>query len=148
MIKPSALLSAELDDWTFGRFIDEVGTRHAALPAMVASDHSRGVASDHSRGIASNLSKAESTQKDAVPPGRWRYADLSKDVQALQWGLTDLGVLHCMTAGRSAGGNQRIADARRALKVGAGETASTLQPSQKLIVDLIVKFEVKTNNPI
>ena len=36
-----SLLSAELDSWSFGRFIDEIGRRHAELPAMVSSDHSR-----------------------------------------------------------------------------------------------------------
>ena len=63
-------LSAELDTWTFGRFIDEVGRRHAPLPGMVSSDHSSGKALT----------------------GRWTYAEMARDVQALQWSLMDLGV--------------------------------------------------------
>lgn len=66
-IKP---LSEELDSWTFGRFIDEVGRRHADVPAMVGSDHSR------------------ADQR----LGRWTYAQMQADVQALQWGLMDIGV--------------------------------------------------------
>jgi len=64
------LLSAELEHWAFGRFMDEIGQRHAALPAMVASDHSSGKALT----------------------GRWTYADMARDVHALQWALTDLGI--------------------------------------------------------
>jgi len=66
----ATLLSRELDPWTFGRFIDEVGTRHAALPAMVASDHSGG----------------------EPRIGRWTYGEMAREVQALQWGLMELGV--------------------------------------------------------
>ena len=66
----ATLLSRELDTWTFGRFIDEVGARHAELPAMVASDHSSG---------ESRI-------------GRWTYGEMAREVQALQWGLMELGV--------------------------------------------------------
>jgi fatty-acyl-CoA synthase len=66
----ATLLSRELDPWTFGRFIDEVGARHASLPAMVASDHSGG----------------------EPRIGRWTYGEMAREVQALQWGLMELGV--------------------------------------------------------
>lgn len=65
-----ALLSTELEDWTFGRFIDETGQRHANLPAMVASDRSG----------------------DRTQPGRWTYAEMASGVHALQWALMDLGI--------------------------------------------------------
>ena len=74
VLPPPTLLSRELDTWThpwtFGRFIDDIGKRHASLPAMVASDHSRG----------------------GTVVGRYSYSQMARDVQALQWGLMDLGV--------------------------------------------------------
>jgi fatty-acyl-CoA synthase len=93
-VAPPRLLSAELEDWTFGRFIDEIGQRHAALPAMVASDHSRGGASDHSKGIAGDHSKAADSNHSIGTAfiGRWTYAEMARDVHALQWALTDLGI--------------------------------------------------------
>lgn len=59
-----------VDGWTFGRFVDEIGERFVSLPALVASDHTFGTAALR----------------------RWTYAEMMRDVHALQWGLTDAGV--------------------------------------------------------
>lgn len=60
----------EVDGWTFGRFIDELGERYATLPALIASDHT--------------FSTGELR--------RWTYGELMHDVHALQWGLSAAGV--------------------------------------------------------
>ncbi len=73
MTTPVALISPmspHVEGWTFGRFIDDIGERFAKQPAMVASDHS---------GASPRI-------------GRWDYASMTRDVQALQWALADLGV--------------------------------------------------------
>lgn len=55
---------------TFGAFLDRMAATHAQRPALVASDHSSG------------------TPKMR----RWTYAELTRDVQALQWELAGLGI--------------------------------------------------------
>jgi fatty-acyl-CoA synthase len=56
--------------WTFGRFCDEIGAQFAALPAIVAADHTQAAA-----GLR-----------------RWTYGEMARDVNALQWGLAEAGV--------------------------------------------------------
>jgi fatty-acyl-CoA synthase len=59
-----------VEGWTFGRFVDEIARHFGALPAMAASDRTYAV------------------------PGlrRWTYAEMTRDVHALQWGLMETGV--------------------------------------------------------
>ena len=59
-----------VDGWTFGRFIDEIGERFATLPGLIASDHT--------------FSTSQLR--------RWTYAEMMRDVHALQWALTKAGV--------------------------------------------------------
>jgi fatty-acyl-CoA synthase len=61
----------DVDGWTFGRFADEIGRRFADLPAIAACDH---------------------TLSDAALR-RWTYAEMVREVHALQWSLADAGVL-------------------------------------------------------
>jgi fatty-acyl-CoA synthase len=63
-------LGSSVEGLTFGQFLDRSALRNSDLPAMVASDHSSG----EPRLL------------------RWTYAELGRDVQALQWELADLGV--------------------------------------------------------
>lgn len=60
---------ADVDRWTLGRFVDEIGARFGDGGAMVASDRQHG-------------------------PGlrRWTYAELARDACALQWALMRQGV--------------------------------------------------------
>src|SRR4051812_29222429 len=60
----------EVDGWTFGRFVDEIGERFASLPAIIASDHT--------------FSTTELR--------RWTYAEMMHYVHALQCGLTQAGI--------------------------------------------------------
>jgi fatty-acyl-CoA synthase len=59
-----------VEGWTLGRFSDEIGARFGASPALVASDHS----------LSGSALR------------RWRYAEMMRDAQALQWGLMEAGV--------------------------------------------------------
>jgi fatty-acyl-CoA synthase len=60
-----------VDGWSFGRFCDEIGVRFADWPAMVAADQTQGAA-----GLR-----------------RWSYAEMVRDIHALQWGLAEAGVV-------------------------------------------------------
>ena len=60
----------QVDGWSFGRFVDEIGERFATLPALIASDHT--------------VSTTELR--------RLSYADMLRDVHALQWGVAQAGV--------------------------------------------------------
>jgi fatty-acyl-CoA synthase len=59
-----------VEGWTFGRFIDEIAAGFGELPAIAASD------------------------RTYAGPGlrRWTYAEMTRDVHALQWGLLEAGV--------------------------------------------------------
>jgi fatty-acyl-CoA synthase len=59
-----------VDGWSFGRFIDEIGERFAAVPALVASDYTF----------------------STTALRRWSYAGMLRDVHALQWSLMEAGV--------------------------------------------------------
>lgn len=59
-----------VEGWTFGRFADEIATNFAALPAIAASDHSRG---------------GQSLR-------RWTYQSMKDDIHALQWALAEHGI--------------------------------------------------------
>ena len=63
-------MTLQVDCWTFGRFADEIGRQFAAVPALVASDHTFSTT-----GLR-----------------RWSYADMLRDVHALQWSLMEAGV--------------------------------------------------------
>ena len=58
-----------VEGWSFGRFIDEVGERYADYQAIVASD-----------------------QMACDTPRRWSYQELANDARALQWALMQEGV--------------------------------------------------------
>src|SRR5687768_251785 len=60
----------DVEGWSFGRFVDEIGERFSALPAMAASD-----ATCTAHGLR-----------------RWTYGGMAADVHALQWALTEAGV--------------------------------------------------------
>jgi fatty-acyl-CoA synthase len=69
-LRAAAKNAMNVDQWTFGRVLDEMAHRHGGRPAMVASDHSSGEARLR----------------------RWTYREMTSDVQALQWSLMDLGI--------------------------------------------------------
>jgi fatty-acyl-CoA synthase len=60
----------DVQGWSLGRFVDEIGARFSDLPAFAASDSTCGA------------------------PGlrRWTYAEMNADVHALQWALLEAGV--------------------------------------------------------
>ncbi|MDX3906603.1 MAG: class I adenylate-forming enzyme family protein [Pigmentiphaga sp.] len=66
---PRGMPLVDVDGWTFGRFVDEIGERFGEREAMVASDRQHGA----------NLR-------------RWTYAELARDARALQWALQRHGI--------------------------------------------------------
>lgn len=69
-VAPSPAVPLPVEGWTFGRFADEIAARFGALPAMAASDQTW-----HTPELR-----------------RWSYAEMGRDVQALQWALIEAGV--------------------------------------------------------
>src|SRR5436309_264333 len=63
-------LPLQVEGWTFGRFVDEIAKRFDSLPAIVASD-----ATWYTPELR-----------------RWTYAEMGRDVHALQWALMESGV--------------------------------------------------------
>jgi fatty-acyl-CoA synthase len=59
-----------VEGWTLGRFCDEIGTRFAQRPAMIAADRTF----------------------DTAGLRRWTYAEMTRDVHALQAALAELGL--------------------------------------------------------
>ena len=69
-VSPAHVVPLMVQGWTFGRFVDELAARFGGLAALAASDRTW----------------------DAPGLRRWSYAELGRDVHALQWALMEAGV--------------------------------------------------------